>query len=148
MNDSPHILTVTLENYPQQVLETSHRVPVLLDFWAEWCGPCQMQMPLLLKLVEEYQGRFLLAKVDTDKQRELAQQHGIRSIPTIKMVRNGEVVEEIPGAQLEASLREILNRHVGRESDSGREAARQAYAAGDVDGAPSAAYWKVLFPVP
>ena len=93
MAASPYVFEVTQADYQQAVIENSRNVPVLVDFWADWCGPCKMQLPVLLKLAEEYQGKFLLAKIDTDAQRGLATLHNIRSIPTMKLFSNGEVVE-------------------------------------------------------
>ena len=68
MADSPFIFDIDESNYEQVVLQGSHQVPVLVDFWASWCQPCQMLMPLLARLVDEYQGRFLLAKLNTEEQ--------------------------------------------------------------------------------
>ncbi len=131
MTESTLVFDVTQATYEQQVIENSRRVPVLVDFWADWCGPCKMQLPILLKLAEEYQGKFLLAKIDTDAERPLAQQHNIRSIPTMKLFRDGQVVEEILGGQTESTLRTLLDKYVSRESDSLREQALQQAAAGD-----------------
>ena len=131
----PHVIDVTQANYEQQVIEASRRVPVLVDFWADWCGPCKMQLPVLLKLVEAYAGGFILAKINTDQERGLANAHKIRSIPTMKLIRNGEVVEEILGAQTESTLRSLLDKHVARASDSKLEQAQQMIAGGDTAGA-------------
>jgi putative thioredoxin len=130
MTDSPYIHTVTLDTFQRQVIEASHTVPVLVDFWADWCGPCHMQMPVLVKLVGEYAGKFLLAKVNTETERRLAQEHGIRSLPTMRLYRNGQVVEEILGAQSEATLRALLDAHIERESDKLRLAALDAHRQG------------------
>ena len=130
MNDSPYIHTVTQDTFQKQVIEASHTVPVLVDFWADWCGPCHMQMPVLVKLVGEYAGKFLLAKVNTDTERRLAQEHGIRSLPTMRLYRNGEVVEEILGAQTESTLRALLDPHIERDSDKLRLAALDAHRQG------------------
>lgn len=135
MAESPHVFDITQANYQQAVIENSRQVPVLVDFWADWCGPCKMQLPVLLKLAAEYQGKFLLAKIDTDTERALANLHNIRSIPTMKLFRDGEVVEEILGAQTESTLRMLLDKHVPRESDSLREQALAHAAAGDTDAA-------------
>jgi putative thioredoxin len=130
MADSPFVFEVTEQNFEQLVVETSHRVPVLVDFWAEWCGPCQMQLPVLLKLADEQQGKFLLAKVNTDVERGLATRFGIRSIPTMKLFRDGKVAEDILGAQTESVLRTLLDRYIERASDRVREEALQAERAG------------------
>ncbi|HKJ08284.1 MAG TPA: thioredoxin, partial [Gammaproteobacteria bacterium] len=137
MDESPFIFEVTEANYDALVLEKSREVPVLVDFWAEWCGPCQMQMPVLKKLAEAYQGKFVIAKIDTDRERALAASHGIRSIPTMKLFVDGEIVEEILGAQTETDLRLLLERYIPRESDQVRQAAWQAYEQGNADQAMS-----------
>jgi putative thioredoxin len=131
MADSPHIANVTQSSFEELVVARSHRVPVLVDYWADWCGPCQMQLPVLLKLVEANEGRLLLAKVNTDEERGLAREHGIRSLPTMRLWKNGEVVEEILGAQTESTLRIVLDRHVERPSDAQREAALELHRQGD-----------------
>jgi len=137
MNDSPYIHTVTSDTFQKQVIEASNAVPVLVDFWADWCGPCHMQMPVLLKLVGEYAGKFLLAKVNTDTERRLAQEHGIRSLPTMRLYRNGQVVEEILGAQTESTLRALLDPYIERYSDKLRLAALDAHQQGRTDEAIS-----------
>ncbi len=134
MVDSPFIIDVTRENY-QQVMEASATVPVLLDFWAGWCQPCLVLMPILAKLAEEYEGKFLLGKLNTEEEQEIAAQFGIRSIPTVKVFRDGQPVDEFMGALPEPAIREFLDRHVARESDTAVERARERLAAGDADGA-------------
>jgi putative thioredoxin len=134
MADSPFIFDVTRENYAQ-VMEASFEVPVLIDFWASWCQPCQVLMPVLAKLAEEYQGRFLLGKMNTEEEQEIAAQFGIRSIPNVKLFRNGQPVDEFMGALPERAVREFLDRHVARESDSAVQEAREKLAAGDNDAA-------------
>ena len=131
MNDLPHISEVTSETFQSLVIDRSAQVPVLVDFWADWCGPCQMQMPVLQKLVTDYDGKFVLAKVNTDEQRELASANNIRSLPTMRIYRNGAVVEEILGAQTEGTLRVLLDRYIERPSDAHRTRARELFAAGD-----------------
>jgi putative thioredoxin len=130
MNDLPDITDVTNDTFDALVIERSHTVPVLVDYWAAWCGPCQMQMPVLKKLVEDYAGKFVLAKVNTDEQRELAQTHGIRSLPTMRLYKHGEMVEEILAAQSEATLRVVLDRYIERESDIIRAQATEAWQQG------------------
>jgi len=134
MADSPFIVDVTRENYAQ-VMEASFQVPVLVDFWASWCQPCQVLMPVLAKLAEEYQGKFLLGKLNTEEQQEIAAQFGIRSIPNVKLFRNGQPVDEFLGALPEKAVREFIDRHVGRDSDAVVQQAREQLAAGDAAGA-------------
>ncbi len=132
MSDSPYIEDhVTEADFPKRVLQASRRVPVLVDFWAEWCAPCRMLMPVLAKLADEYQGRFLLAKINTDEQQALAARYGIRSLPTIKVFKNGEVVDEFMGVQPESAIRALLERHIERPSDRLVEQAAAALKGGD-----------------
>jgi putative thioredoxin len=137
MNNTQNITDVTNETFDTLVIEQSKRVPVLVDYWADWCGPCQMQMPVLKKLVEDYDGKFVLAKVNTDQQRELARAHGIRSLPTMRVYKNGEMVEEILAAQSESTLRILLDRYIERASDAIRARAQEAWQQGRHDEALS-----------
>ena len=134
MAESPFIINVTRENY-EQVMQASFEVPVLMDFWASWCQPCQALMPILARLAEEYQGKFLLAKLNTEEQQEIAARFGIRSIPTVKLFRDGQPTDEFMGAQPERAVREFLDRHVARESDAQVAKACELLRAGDADGA-------------
>lgn len=131
MSDSPHIFDVNESNFEQIVIQGSQQRPVLVDFWASWCQPCQMLMPTLAKLAQEYAGRFALAKLNTEENQSIATQFGIRSIPNCKLFLNGQEVDEFSGALPESAIRDFLDKHIPRESDSQVEAALQAFAAGD-----------------
>lgn len=130
MNQSLYVVEPDEANFSDVVLEASHRLPILVDFWAAWCAPCQMLAPTLAKLADEYAGRFLLAKVNADEQRGIAAEYAIRSLPTCKLFRDGNVVDEFLGAQPESVIRELLDRHLERESDVVRARAMEARAAG------------------
>jgi len=101
---------VTLEDFEAKVLLPADTVPVVVDFWAPWCEPCKVLKPLLEKLAEEYAGRFLLAKVNSDEFPELAQHFGVRSIPSVKVLFQGQLVDEFNGALPEGQIREFLDR--------------------------------------
>ena len=135
MNQSNYIVEIDESNYESVVVEGSHALPVLVDFWADWCQPCKMLMPVLAKLAEEYQGKFILAKVDTEQQQALAARFGIRSIPTVKLFLNGEPVDEFMGALPEAQIRAFLERYIPRESDHLVTAADDLMLQGDLAGA-------------
>lgn len=135
MAHSPHVVVVTAQNFQSVVLDGSCERPVLVDFWADWCAPCRSLMPILAKLAEEYGGRFLLAKVDTDREQVLAGQFGIRSLPTVQLFRDGQVVDQFMGALPESQVRDFLDRHLPRASDRLLAAARELMASGDLAGA-------------
>jgi len=109
---SPHIFDVDQANFETEVLQASLTTPVLVDFWAEWCGPCKSLGPMLEKLAVEYNGAFRLGKVDVDKNQELAGIFGIRSIPTVILVKDGQILDGFAGALPEGQLRQFLSQHV------------------------------------
>lgn len=135
MSTSNYIVEINETNYQSIVAEGSHAVPVLVDFWADWCQPCKMLMPVLAKLAEEYRGKFILAKINTEEQQELAARFGIRSIPTVKLFIDGEPVDEFMGALPEAQIRAFLDRHIPRESDHLVAEADERIRQGDTEGA-------------
>ena len=106
-----HVIDVTTERFQDDVLEKSMQVPVLVDFWATWCAPCKTLGPILEKLAAEYNGAFLLAKVDVDAEQQLAGYFGIRSVPTVVLLKDGQPVDGFPGALPEAQLRQFLSQH-------------------------------------
>lgn len=130
MSDSPFIHDVGVENFQAIVLENSFKQPVLVDFWADWCQPCKTVMPLLAKLAEEYNGKFHLAKVDTESQQQLAAHFQIKSLPTMKLFVNGQQVDERMGALPEAEIRAFIDQYITSESDEIMAAARQAHLEG------------------
>ena len=107
-----HVFEVTQQGFEAEVLQASMTTPVLVDFWAEWCEPCKTLGPMLEKLAAEYNGAFRLGKVDVEAQQELAGMFGIRSIPTVMLVKDGQVLDGFAGALPESQLREFLSRHV------------------------------------
>ncbi len=107
----PHVFDATTANFEADVLRRSIETPVLVDFWAEWCGPCKTLGPILEKLAGEYNGAFVLAKVDVDREQELAGAFQVRSIPTVFLVKGGQLVDGFPGALPEGQLREFLKHH-------------------------------------
>ena len=135
MADSPFIFEIDDGNYEQIVLQGSRQVPVLVDFWASWCQPCQVLMPVLAKLANDYQGRFILAKINTEEQQAIAAQFGIRSIPTVKLFRDGRPVDEFAGALPESQIRAFLDRHLPSPAGSLVAQAEERLAAGDDSGA-------------
>ncbi len=108
---STHVFDATVAGFEADVLQASLVAPVLVDFWAEWCGPCKTLGPILEKLAADYNGAFRLAKVDVDKERELAAAFQIKSIPTVILVKDGQPVDGFPGALPEGQLREFLKHH-------------------------------------
>src|SRR5918999_742608 len=96
-------------NFEQNVIERSREIPVVVDFWAEWCGPCRTLGPALEKAVAARGGKVELAKVDTDANQRLAMQYGIQSIPAVKAFRDGQVVAEFVGGQPPPAIESFLN---------------------------------------
>jgi putative thioredoxin len=109
--DNPHVFDATAANFESDVIAGSMQAPVLVDFWATWCGPCKQLGPLLEKLAAEFNGAFRLAKVDVDKEQQLGAAFQIRSVPTVMLVKDGQLVDGFPGALPEGQLREFLKHH-------------------------------------
>ena len=105
---SPHIINLTQANFAQEVLQS--KTPVLVDFWAEWCGPCKMIAPVLDELATEYQGKVKIGKVNIDEHQGLAAQFGVRAIPTLLVIKNGQVAEQMVGAKSKRDLKASLDR--------------------------------------
>ena len=131
------MIDITLENFEAEVVTASMQTPVLVDFWAPWCGPCQSLGPVLEKLETEYAGGFTLAKIDSDQQQQLAEMFGVRSIPTCVLMVNGQPVDGFTGAQTEGQVREFLAKHVAPAPEAASQEPEDevlaALAAGDTD---------------
>jgi putative thioredoxin len=128
-------LDVDERSFDQAVIERSRKVPVLVDFWAEWCAPCKALKPILEKLADEYGGRFVLAKVDADRNPALTSRYSVRSIPSVKAFSGGALVDEFSGALPEATVRRFIDGLMPTEVDELRMQAEDARAADRTDDA-------------
>ena len=120
-------IDVSLQDFKPVVIEGSMRAPVIVDFWAPWCAPCRALGPVLEKLEAEYQGKFTLAKINSDENQELAAQYGVRGIPDVKAFVGGRLVDEFSGALPERQVREFLDRVIPTPSEELRLQARELY---------------------
>lgn len=123
-----YIFEVDETNAQQVLIEESMQRPVLIDFWADWCAPCKTLMPLLEKLAHEYKGQFVLAKVNADSQQMIAGQFGVRSLPTVMIMKNGQPVDGFAGAQPESAIREMLDKHLPKPYELDLQLAQQKMA--------------------
>ncbi len=133
---NPNYVDVDTASFGTEVIEASAQQLVMVDFWADWCGPCGSLSPILEGLVDKYQGALKLVKINTDQHQELAGQFGIRSLPTVFFFKDGNPVDQFMGAQPESAIREIIDRHIGDgQPQPGAELdmARQAYDQGQQD---------------
>ena len=121
------------ESFERDVLQASQKVPVLVDFWAPWCAPCRVLKPILEKLAGEYQGRFLLAKVNSDEHPQLSARFGVRSIPNVKAFVDGKLADEFTGALPESGVRAFIDRLIPTPGEKLRRTARALVTQGDFD---------------
>jgi putative thioredoxin len=132
---SENVVDIDEQNAARYLIDESMQRPVLIDFWADWCEPCKSLMPILEKLAGEYNGAFLLARVNADEQQMIAQQFGVRSLPTVMVMQNGQPVDGFAGAQPETAVREMLEKYVPSPYDAALAEAAEKLQAGDVTGA-------------
>lgn len=135
MAESPYIFEATPQNFQQLVLESSYQVPVFVDFWADWCQPCKALLPIMTKLVNEFKGAFIIVKVNTDQHQQLAAQFNVRNLPTVKIFKQGRVVDEFMGVLPESEIRQFIMRHRTRRTEPYRQQALSLYDNGDTDAA-------------
>ncbi|MBE0505518.1 MAG: thioredoxin [Marinospirillum sp.] len=133
MSSSPHIIDITLENFQQVILEGSMQQPILIDFWADWCAPCKALMPVLTKLAHEFNGQFILAKINIEEQPELAAQFQVRSVPTVMLVSQGQLVDQFNGAKPESEVRTFLKQHLTNPVEAFKDQIKQLVGEGDLD---------------
>ncbi|HEX9625320.1 MAG TPA: tetratricopeptide repeat protein [Acidiferrobacterales bacterium] len=133
MSASPYIFDVGGDDFARLVLENSERGPVLVNYWSPRAGPCMVLMPRLVRLATEYGGRFLLAMLNTDEHHRLAREHGVNSLPTVKIFRHGRVADTIHGALSDAEFRRAIDKQVARDSDRVHALAVEAYKRGDTE---------------
>ncbi|MDG0979559.1 MAG: thioredoxin [Halieaceae bacterium] len=126
-----YIVNIDESNAMRFLIEESNVRPVVVDFWADWCGPCKTLMPILEKLAHEYAGAFLLAKVNADEQQNIAGQFGVRSLPTVMVIQNGQPVDGFAGAQSEAQVRELLQKYLPSPWAAALEEAARLMEVGD-----------------
>ncbi len=112
-----YIVNINEQNAAAMLIEESHKRPVVVDFWAEWCEPCKTLMPMLEKIAKEYEGAFLLAKVNADEQPGIAQQLGVRNLPTVMVIQAGQPVDGFAGAQTESFVRDMLEKYLPKPWD-------------------------------
>lgn len=134
MSESRFVIEANESNF-DQVLQHSHQALVLVDFWADWCEPCKSLMPVLAQIADEYQGQVLVVKVNADENQNLTAQYGVRSLPTVKLFKQGQEVDGFMGVQPAEAIKEIINKHRVRPTEPYRQQALMMAEQGDLNGA-------------
>ncbi len=135
MDTFDNIVTMTPDNFQQLMLETSKEKLVLVDFWADWCEPCKNLAPVLEKIANEMSGQLVLAKVDCDEQQSIAMQFGVRNLPTVVIVKDGQPIDAFTGVVPEGEIRELLSKHLPQPQDEYFEQASELLVQGQADAA-------------
>ena len=139
--NNPHIVDVTMDTFMTEVIEKSKEIPVLLDFWADWCEPCKNLTPILHDIVDSHPGQICLAKVNTDQEQMLAQQMGVQSLPTVALLVNGQIVDNFMGVKPKSEITAWLSQHVSldvKQEPQSDEGVQQLIDAGEYEAALSA----------
>jgi putative thioredoxin len=133
MNSSPNIVDSNTASFQTDAIDSSRDQLVMVDFWAEWCGPCRSLTPILEKLIGQYTGTLKLVKVNTDENQDLAGHFGIRSLPTVFFIKNGEVVDQFMGLLPESDIKTIVDKHVDAPAESPIDQIIALHSSGEVE---------------
>ncbi|MCS7053645.1 MAG: thioredoxin [Ignavibacterium sp.] len=130
-------MEVQVKDFQKEVIEESYNIPILVDFWAEWCGPCRILGPILERLARKYEGQWKLVKIDTEEYPELAAHYGIRSIPNVKLFHKGKIINEFTGALPEKMIEDWLKKSIPNKYSEMIEKAKSLLGQGKVEDAKS-----------